>query len=341
MPQRRAEESARVARVGASLRHRRPSAGGFTIVEVIITLAILLIVTEAFFTALVQTGRVTERESRRSAMISTGRNGMELTTRILRSDMVQFNTVAGTPLGVNFDLDQGGPLVRDAVLFYVDENHSAMLYVSGDTSKPFNAGMDDKNGDGFADLLGLGLLRQDENGDGVQDFIDVNSDGAPDDIDGDGLPDPLWHLVLARFDKVADVGNPALWQAGRVVARNLYVRPLNPANPLTASNIDTFRFMAKSPTALLSDTNGDGVLDETELGNLESADGVINTAGEVARVDALILTLHIADPLFYAGHRNVVRGDLSTEIITPRALALYRRNGIVGLADATDPKNIN
>ena len=326
----------------SGVRHRRPKVGGFSLVEVIITMGILLLVMEAFFTTFVQTGRVTERESNRSAMISTARNGMEQVTRIVRSDMVQFNAVAGTPLGVNFDLDLGGgPLVRDAVLFYIDQNHTAMLYASGDAAQPFNAGLDDANGDGFADVLGIGLVRQDENADGVQDFIDVNSDAVSDDIDGDGVPDPLWHLVVVRFDKVADVTNPALWEAGRVLARNLYVRRLNPANPLAASNIDTFQFMAKSPTALLSDTNGDGILDERELGSLESADNVINTAGEVARVDALILTLHIADPLFYGGHRNVVREDLSTEIITPRALALYRRNGIVGLADPTDPKNIN
>ncbi len=328
-------------RLEASLRRGRPSDGGFSLVEVLITLGILLLVGDIFFTVLVQTGRVTERESNRSAMISTARNGMEQATRILRSEMVQFNTVPGTPLGINFDLDQGGPLVRDGVLFYIDQNHSALLYVSGDTGQPFNAGMDDLNGDGFADLIGIGLVRQDENGDGVQDFIDVNNDGAPDDIDGDGVADPLWHLVSVRFDKVADVGNPGLWQAGRVLARNLYVRRLNPAGPPVGSNVDAIQFMAKNPTALLSDANGDGVLDENELGNVESADSIINTAAEVARVDAVIVTLHIADRLSYGGHRNLVRADLSTEIVSPRSLALYRRNGIVGLADPTDPKNIN
>ena len=315
--------------------------GGFSVVELLVAMGILALLSGLFFTVLVQMGALAERESSKSTMVSTARGGVELVTRTLRNEMIQFNTVGGTPLGINFDLDDAGqPLVRDAILFYIDRNRTALLYPFDTSGEPFSAGLDDVDGDGFADLLGIGLLRQDDNGDGVQDFIDADTDGAADDLDGDGNPDPLWRLVSASFSTVADVGDAVLWRTGFVLARNLYVRRLAPAGALVASNIDTFQFVAKSPTALASDANGDGVLDETELGNLTSADGVINALLEVSTVDAVLVNLHIADLARFGNRRSLVRQDVSTSI-APRSLVFYRRNGVVNYADATDPRHIN
>ena len=315
---------------------------GYSLIEVLTTLPILLLVSGIFYVVLLKTHRISRRETTRSAVISTARNGMDLANRTVRNELVMFNTAAGTPLGVNFDLDQGGqPLVRDAVLFYVDQNRTALLYVFDDTGKPFMAGLDDLNGDGFADVIGIGLVRQDENGDNVQDFIDVDSNGQPDDIDGDGNTDPLWHVVMARFNRIDDATNPALWSSGAVLARNVYARRLNPAGPLVASNMDTFQFFAKSPAALLADTNGNKVLDESEIGNLVTADNVINQPGEVVMIDAVTLSIAAAEVAWRGGRPGLVQEVLSTHNITPRALALFRRNGIVGLVDPTIPANIN
>lgn len=316
--------------------------GGFTLVEVLLVLAVLGIVGSMFFAMLMDVTLVTGRESAKVVVTASARGAMEIATKTIRNELMQFNTVPGTPLGVNFDLDDpSGPLIRDAILFYVDQNQSAMLYPAGANSGPYNAGLDDRNGDGFADVVGIGLRAEDDNGDGVQDFVDLDGDGKPDDLDNDGNPDKLWELVLARFDKVADVGNAAFWKSALVLAHNVYIRRLNPAGPLQASNIDTFQFMAKSPSALLSDTNGDGVLDETEIGSLVTKDKTINDLQEIAAIDAVILSLHSVDLAQTLPRKVVVQENISSHIITPRAFALYRRNGIVGFADPADPKHIN
>ena len=327
---------------GQEMRQRiRSREGGFSLVEVLVTTGLLLFVSAMFLTIYPELIRITERESSRSVMISTIRSGLEIVTRSLRNEMVQFNVLAGTPLGVNLDLDVGGtPLVRDGLLFYVDRNGTALLYAADDTGQPVTAGLDDANADGNADVIGIGLTPQDDNRDGAQDFIDADGDGNPDDVDGDGVGDRLWHLTLVQFGRVNDVTDAALWRAGRVLSRNLYHRLLDPAGPLAGYNTDTFQFAAKSPSALLSDTNGDGVLDETEMGNIATADGIINAATEVSTLDEVEVTLHYADRVRFGGGTSLVREDLSYGI-RPRAIALYRRNRIIGLVDVTDPKHIN
>jgi hypothetical protein len=123
-------------------------------------------------------------------MVSGGRNGVDYLSRILRSDFVQFNNQDGTPLGVNFDLDDGkDPVVRDGILFFVDENETALLYTKDEKAKPVTAGFDDSDGDGQADVVGIGMVIQDDDADGAQDFVDLDFDGKPDDLDYDGKGD--------------------------------------------------------------------------------------------------------------------------------------------------------
>ena len=260
-----------------------------------------------------------------------------------------FNTVPGTPLGVNFDLNDAGgkPVVRDGILYYFDSKHKAQIY-QGTNGQAFSAGLTDADGDGKADVIGIGLVPQDLNADGVQDFIDLNHDGLPDDLDGDGNPDPLWTLTMVHFNSIDDVSNVALWRAGQVLATNVYIQRIVPAGPLSGSNILAFQFSAHNPTAMLFDAvaapflgNGNNVVDENELGNMTSADGIINAVNEVASIDSITITLNIVEVAREGlGQTVVLSGDISSDLVTPRTLALIRRNGIIGLPDPTQAFNI-
>ena len=89
--------------------------------------------------------------------------------------------------------------------------------------------------------------------------------------------------------------------------------------------------------ALLSDADSNGVVDEVELGDLSSADDIINHVNEVAMIDSVVITLHMVAT---GTQGMIMRQSLSTQI-TPRSMQLYRINGIVGLTDATDPTQID
>lgn len=315
------------------LRQTRAGEKGFTLIETVITFTIIAAVTGIFISAIIMLDRGTRRGIGKAQIANNARGAMEGIARLLRNEMVQFNTVAGTPMGVNFDLDDGGdPLVRDAMLVYIDQNHTGEMYTADETGKPVFAGLDDLDNDDKADVLGIGLLAQDDDGDGNQDFIDTDGDGNPDDLDGDGRQDKLWNLVSARFDNIGDVSTPSLWRAGKVLSRNLFVKLDNPSDALVAAKIDTFRYQAKSAIALLSDGNADGVLDEAELGNIFSANGVVDHANEIALIDSVNVTLHVVT---VGARGSILTLDVNTQI-TPRAIELFRINGIIGLADATD-----
>jgi hypothetical protein len=273
---------------------------------------------------------------------------MERLALSLRNDLVQFNTVPGTPLGINFDLDDegGNPLVRDGILYYFDSNHTAQFFKASANGEAQTTGLDDGNGDGFADVIGVGLVRQDLNRDGVQDFIDLNRDGQPDDLDGDGNPDPLWTLMMVHFNTIDDVTNVTLWRQSRVLTTNVYISRIDPAGPLSGDNIDTFEFSAHNPLAMLYDTaalggNVNSIVDEPELGRMATADGIINTDNEVASIDSITITLHVVEVTRFGNDWRVVRGDISSDLITPRALQLMKSNGIVGIPDPTLAANIN
>ena len=122
-----------------------------------------------------------------------------------------------------------------------------------------------------------------------------------------------------------------------MLSRNLFVKLNVSTDPLDAEKIDTFQYEAKSAIALLDDGNADGVLDESELGSVASANGMVDHPTEIALIDSVDVTLHV-----------VTRGAAGTILtltvnsqITPRAIELFRVNGIVGLADATDASQID
>ncbi len=319
---------------------------GVSIIEMLLGISILIIFTGMVFQSFSQLYKVTGKQTMQSDTTSKARGAMERVAQSLRDDLVEFNAVSGTPLGVNFDLNDTGdnPVVRDGILYYFDENHTAQLYDAG-SGQVATAGLDDASGDGLADVIGIGLVRQDLNGDGIQDFIDLNNDGVADDLDGDGNPDPLWALTLVHFNNINDVSTASLWLNGQVLATNLYIRRLDAMGPLSAYNIDTFQFSAHNPIAMLYDTaayggDQDTIVEEDELGNMKSADGIINDPSEVSAIDSITITLHIAE-ISHTGKRSIVLSDISSDLITPRLLQLIRQNGIVGLPDPTLAGNIN
>jgi hypothetical protein len=180
----------------------------------------------------------------------------------------------------------------------------------------------------------------------VQDVIDLNHDGVADDLDRDGNSDKLWTLTMATFNKIADVSTVSRWKQARVLATNCYVRKLVASGTLTGPNISTFQFSAHNPLAMLFDTaayggNADDNVSESELGNMISADGIINSANEVASIDSITITLNVVEQTHEGSGRTIVlSGDISSDLITPRSLTLLKRNGIVSLPDPTLASNI-
>ena len=303
----------------------------------LITFVILTITTGILISVMLMLDRGTRYSMNKAEIINSARGSVELVAMRLRNEFVQFNTV-GANLGVNFDLDDSGsPVVRDGMLFYVDANHKALMYSDDASGAPAFASLDDRDLDGNADLVGIGLIPQDDNEDGVQDFIDTNVDGTADDVDGDTVNDPLWKLVLVHFEKLADVTTVSDWQNGQVMARHIYIKRIAPGGALSGPNIDTFRYLAKSAVALLSDINSDGVVDEVELGDLSSADDIINHVDEIAMIDSVSINLHMVTT---GTQGMIMKQDIKTQI-TPRSMQLFRINGVVGLADATDSTQLD
>lgn len=332
---------------GRMLRKPLDGQAGLSLVELLISITVLMALMGVVFQSFSDLTASTARNSTQAYATSKARGAMERLALSLRNDLVHFNTVAATPLGVNFSLDSAGaPLVRDGILYYFDANRTAQIYKSGSNGTAQSTGLDDANADGFADVIGVGLVRQDLNADGVQDFIDLNNDGAPDDLDGDGNADPLWTLMFVRFNSITDVNTAALWRQGQALTTNVYIRRLNPAGALTGPNIDTFEFSAHNPLAMLYDLaanggNGNGIVDEAEIGRMSSNDGIINVDNEVASIDSITIQLHIAELATVGNGRRFVGGDISSDLITPRPLQLMRQNGIVGIPDPTLAVNIN
>lgn len=73
------------------------------------------------------------------------------------------------------------------------------------------------------------------------------------------------------------------------------------------------------------------------MGDLATANAIIDDAVEVGVIDSVGITIHVVG----TGARGaILTHDLSTQI-TPRAIELFRINGIVGLADASDATQID
>ena len=166
--------------------------------EIVLAIGILTGLRGMVFQSFVSLSQNTAEEAARSYATSKVRGAMDRLVLTIRNDFVHFNVVAGTPLGINLDLD-GDALVRDGLLYYFDRNRSAQIFSTGANGEAQTTGLDDVDGDGFADVVGIGLVSQDLDGDGAQDFIDLNDDGLPDDLDGDGNPDPWWTLTFVAF----------------------------------------------------------------------------------------------------------------------------------------------
>ena len=318
----------------------RSDASGFSLIDMLLTLILMGLVTGIFMASLFAALSGVERESNRAVNTSKGRSGMEMLTQILRNDVVQINVASGTSLGVNFDLNEDdAPGLRDGVLFYIDEDGSGRLTESEEAGAIEFAGLDDTNGDGQADLIGIALLPQYLNG--VRSIVDIDKDGQADDIDGDGNADPLWQMVMRRFENIGQTSDLSRWKAGLILVRDLYPKKIDPEGELTGANIDTIQYRARNSDAMASDTDSNGLVEEHELGSIASKDGIINSAVEVASIDTIRFRLHVAQVTEgLQAQKTVLTRDLSTEV-APRPLMLLRRNGIVGSLDAKSVLHID
>jgi hypothetical protein len=250
-----------------------------------------------------------------------------------------------TPQGVNFKLNNGdgSPLVRDGLLVYLDSAQTTIYHDGDDVGHaghgyPDVVGFDDADGDGHADVLGIGLVAQDDNQDGQQDFIDIDRDGTADDVakdefgNTDGEPDMLWKLVIVRFNNIGDVTQTALWKNGKALARNIdpIVRDLGGVT----ENYDTLSYggcclhsydYGKDGVFETSDTGeGDSTIKEYEIAisdPLGASTGVIDTAAEIAVIGTVRLNLRIVTR-YEKGRVDV---DCIRTSVAPRALSIVHR----------------
>ena len=70
--------------------------------------------------------------------------------------------------------------------------------------------------------------------------------------------------------------------------------------------------------------NGDGDVDELELGRMTSVDDIINAAGEVSSVDSITVTLHIAEVAGLGSGRRLLLGDYSSGLIHAQDSAAHQ-----------------
>ncbi len=86
-----------------------------SLVELMIAIGVLMGLMGLVFQSFASLGQSTSQQFAQSYATATVRGAMELLALSLRNDFVHFNSVVGTPLGVNFDLN-GDPVVRDGLL---------------------------------------------------------------------------------------------------------------------------------------------------------------------------------------------------------------------------------
>lgn len=317
---------------------------GFSIIELLTGLTLLIILGVIFSAVLSGVITGSKREEARSGSVNSARSSLDMISNTMRTTFVQFCNYPGVHLGVNLDLDEGKkPVLRDGLYFFVDSNQTAILYPAGESSQPETAGFDDEDGDGQPDVVGFGLVAQDDDGDGVQDFADVDMDGKPDDFDLNRTEDRFWRLVMVRFDSPAQVNDVEKWKAGRTLAANVFYRTeqgQGKGQNTSAEDIDTFQFFSTDSSVMSYDKDGSGELDEGELGSIVTGGGKIDHVTEMAAIDGIRVNLHVAAARKGQRDKLSIYETVAGKVI-PRAITLFRRNALVGLADPTLAKNVD
>jgi hypothetical protein len=281
-----------------------------------------------------------KQQNLKADVVNQARSSLERVATLVRISLVSINSVTGTSMGTNLDLNdvESVPVLRDGFLFYFDANRTGSFVDLNGDDVVDNGGFDDGDGDGNADLYGLGLVAQDQNFDGIQDFIDTNNDGAADDVNGDGEADRLWRFVLVRFNNVTSVTNTALWRSGATLASNVVPAKQSSGSGSTGANFDTMQYSATGYVTGIYDSNADGILDETEIGNAESANGLIDTANEIRLINTITITVHVIR--YDTVQKQLLRSD-QTARLAPRVFYLMRTNNAIYQADPTNAAHIN
>jgi hypothetical protein len=324
-----------------------------SLVETMVAMTLFLVVTGIITAAYFSGHRVFQQDSLRIQQNDAARLAVWEMVKDLRDSAAVIHTndldhngvTDSSPLGVNFKLNNtdGSPLVRDALLVYTDSTQGTIYYDGDGVGKPGSGypdfvHFDDADGDGHADVLGVGLVAQDDNRDGQQDFIDANEDGTADDVvkgpSGvtDGRPDMLWKLVVVHFGNIGQVTQQNLWKNGKVVAKNIVPFITNAGTSTESYDtisyngccVDSYDYGMDGVFATSDTGENDGVVEEYEIACADPAGAstqMIDTANEIMLIGGIKFNLRLASVV----ERRRVDVNYVKTMVAPRGIAIVHR----------------
>jgi type II secretory pathway pseudopilin PulG len=321
--------------------HSPPSdrSRGASLVELLVALLLLSILASGLTTLFVGMNGTFAQETTRQVASGEARLALETTVRRLREGAVRV-------VRVNLSLDDaaGRPLLRDGLVLWTDSEHRT-VYVDRDPATspghglPDQVGWDDRDGDGLADVLVLGLQPQDADRDGQQDVftgsLGAFADGRPDRVVlGDGTVvegNRKWLLVLARFGSLAAALDPTRWREPQVLARNVVPRLSVVAGVLQLETIEvegrhpeSYDYGHDGDWDLIDAGQEDGVVDEVEIARAANDNQLLDSQDELDLIATIRVRLTTGELL--RGRRLALTRSVTA--VSPRAFEIVDRMGL-------------
>ncbi len=295
--------------------------GGVTLIELLIAMAIFGAVLAMVFSFLSVARLASSRDEAITELDGLGEQVSQRVVMDLRSNLksVEWVNISVTKMGDPY------PTVVDGWIFRTVSN----------------------------EVVGYGLRPSDRDHDGKQDFIDVDKDGKADDANQDGKPDLLYRLVRVRFPalavaadepipqtyKTANFQNPSVWANSNIlIAEHLVpnvqvITITSPAQSFTNYNVFEFQGLPEYDAvaghprydvgldgvwdaANPDPGQGDGRVEEGELGNIQNGNLWIDHIQEVTRIRSIRLNLHLERP--YRGRIWILHEAHVTVEVHPR-----------------------
>ena len=298
---------------------------GYSMVELMVAFMLLVLVGSVAGKLIFSGYRVYFQESTRQVSNGQARLALDTAVRRLRDNAAR---VARVNLSLN---DAGGKAaVRDGFLVWSDSQHRTVYRDAGGDGFPDQVGWDDADGDGHTDLIGFALVPQDDDHNGVQDFVDADNNKVADNIVKvggvtDSSADLRFDLVFATFGSLAKALDYREWADARVLAKDV-VPQISTVNNVTQYDTiqvqgvhpDNYDYGHDADWDVVDAGDGDGIVDEIEIGQAESLDQLIDTQAEYDIIGSVRFSVTAAKVF----ERKRLDMGTSVSLVTPRAFAI-------------------